>query len=68
MKNHLCNRHGRILSTHNSYYEAVLEGQLTLGRYNFEIQTPGRVPSREEQLLIDRPTTESRRREILESL
>jgi hypothetical protein len=68
MKNHLCNRHGQIQSTYPTYYEAVIEGQRTLGRRNFEIQTPGRVPTREEQLLLDPPTTEFRRKEILKGL
>ncbi len=68
MKNHLCNRNGRIQSTHPTYYEAVREGQRTLGYFNFEIQTPGRVPTYEEQMLKLPPVTTSRRREILESL
>jgi hypothetical protein len=68
MTNHLYNAHGKRISSHPTYYEAVIEGQRTLGRRNFEIQTPGRVPSRKEQLLLDPPTTEFRRKEILKGL
>ena len=68
MTNHLCNRYGKRLSSWPTYYEAVIEGQHTLGYANFEVQTPGRVPTRDEQLLKKPPTTESRRKNILESL
>jgi hypothetical protein len=68
MTNHLCNRSGKRLSSWPTYYEAVTEGQRTLGYGAFEVQTPGRVPTREEQLLMKPPTTESRRKNILETL
>lgn len=68
MTNHLCNRHGQRSSSHSTYYEAVVEGQRTLGYGAFEVQTPGRVPSREEQLLLKPPTVEFRRKQVLESL
>jgi hypothetical protein len=68
MKNHLCNASGKRQSSHSTYYDAVIEGQRTLGFGNFEVQTPGRVPTRDEQLLRKPTTTESRRKNILESL
>lgn len=68
MTNHLCNRDGKRISSHPTYYEAVTEGQRTLGFFNFEVQTPGRVPTYEEQMLLKPPTTEFRRKKILESL
>lgn len=68
MTNHLCNRLGHRLSSWPTYYEAVIEGQRTLGYGAFEVQTPGRVPTRDEQLLHKPPTVEFRRKEILKGL
>lgn len=68
MTNHLCNRSGKRISSHSTYYEAVVEGQKTLGYGAFEVQTPGRIPTRDEQLLRKRPTTELKRKQILEIL
>ena len=50
----------RLHSRHATYREAVIKGQELLGHTGFMVDTPGRVPSREEQLLL--PFTQQTRK------
>jgi hypothetical protein len=56
----------RHIGAYPSYHEAVRVGQRDFGRGNFSVETPGRVPSRREQLL--QTSERDRRRNVLESL
>jgi hypothetical protein len=56
----------RHIGAYPSYHEAVRVGQRNFGHGNFSVETPGRVPSCEEQLL---QTSEcDRRRNVLKFL
>jgi hypothetical protein len=52
--------------TYPTYHEAVRMGQQMFGHGNFSVETPGRVPSRQEQLL--QTSERDRRRNMLKFL
>lgn len=65
-KNRLLDASGKFVDSFDTYAPAVKEGNMLLGWGRFMVETPGRVPSRAEQLL--QTTKVSKQKAVLESL